>query len=137
MKQTFFLFSLIIILSCSREESEYVADTGVLANYSFFFRVNVSEGGTVTCYPKSVGIGKIGGLNSNQQTACRVPQDIRGNGVLFKVGAGSQALLEATPDEGYYFLEWSNGSKESVIVVNMDDYITEISAYFESIQITQ
>ena len=57
--------------------------------------------------------------------------------MLFKVGAGSQALLEATPDEGYYFLEWSNGSKESVIVVNMDDYITEISAYFESIQITQ
>ena len=38
--------------------------------------------------------------------------------------SGSKITLEAIPNEGFYFTEWSNGSRENPIIINVDSDVT-------------
>jgi len=44
------------------------------------------------------------------------------NNGLFE--SGSRITLEAIPNEGFYFTEWSNGSRENPIIINVDSDVT-------------
>ncbi len=44
------------------------------------------------------------------------------NNGLFE--SGSRVILEAIPNEDFYFTEWSNGSRENPIIINIDSDVT-------------
>ena len=44
------------------------------------------------------------------------------NNGLFE--AGSRVIVEAVPGEGFYFTEWSNGSRENPLTVNIESDVT-------------
>ncbi len=44
------------------------------------------------------------------------------NNGLFETG--SRVIVEAIPDEDFYFTEWSNGSRENPITINIDSDVT-------------
>lgn len=44
------------------------------------------------------------------------------NNGLFETG--SRVIIEAIPDEGFYFTEWSNGSRENPLTINIESDVT-------------
>ncbi len=112
IKKTLFIFCLIIISACFRDEYINNESSGVPANYSYFFTVIVGEGGIVSCLPTGLS-------NSSCKSIIE-----RMDGIPFKVNRGSSAILKAIPNDGYFFSGWSNGSEELTTIVHFDSDVT-------------
>lgn len=132
MRKILFFNGLIFFISCTSTEINNTERSNVPANYSYFLKVTVSDGGTVTCYPHSNGIGMYLGIDQSKLTPCRNFPVM--DGTKIKVPARSQVLLVASPKNGYSFSSWSNQVKEDSIVVNLDSFNTNISAFFRPIE---
>jgi hypothetical protein len=72
------------------------------------------------------------GIDQSKLTPCRNLPVM--DGTKIKVPARSQVLLVASPKNGYSFSSWSNEVKEDSIVVNLDSFNTNISAFFKPIE---
>jgi len=94
-----FYLSFFLILSCSREEPEYIADTGVEAFGGYTVTVSVGEGGSVTCTGCAYGMFNFD--------------------IPLRVSRGRKITITAIPDDGYTFSGWSNGSDDLSIVLEI------------------
>lgn len=121
MKRLLFLFCLLITVACAGEEPLYNEETNVPANYSYFFTMIVGQGGIVSCLPTGL-----------PYSGCRYRIESM-DGIPIKVNKGSSATLKATPNDGYSFSGWSNGSNDLSIIVHFDSDIT-LTASFSLIE---
>ena len=101
MKRLSVYISLLLILSCAKEDSQdpgtAPGNINIVPKYTL--TVSAGDGGSVST---------LGGSYSK----------------------GTQVIIEATPNEGYRFTGWSNGSSDSSIVVTLNSNIS-ITANFE------
>ena len=74
-------------------------------------KTNVAEKASLVTYQLSILNSEGGSVNYDNP-----------NNGLFE--GGSRIILEAIPDEGFYFTEWSNGSRENPIIINVDSDVT-------------
>ena len=131
VKNISFFLGFYFFVSCNYEDTGYTVSSDIPANYSYFLKVTVSEGGIVTCYPYSEGIGVYYGI-SNKHLPCR--NNPKMDGIKFKVPMNSQALLVAEAKDGYTFEKWSTGLTKDSLIVNLDNLNNEFSAFFYPIE---
>lgn len=131
MKNISLFLGLIFFVSCNSEDTDYAESSGVPANYNYFLKVIVAEGGIVTCYPFSEGIGMYNGI-SNEYLPCRNNPTM--DGIKIKVPMNSQALLVAEAMDGYTFEKWSTGLTKDSLIVDLDSFNNEFSAFFSPVE---
>ena len=111
VKKLFFILSLLLFITCSKDSSQdnssvYVAPPTNTTN-------SVTS---VTQYTLIVSAGEGGSVSTAGGT----------------YNDGTSISITATPDNGYSFLGWSNGSVESQITINVNSNI-EITANFQEL----
>ena len=74
-------------------------------------KTNVAEEASLATYQLSILNSEGGSVNYDNP-----------NNGLFETG--SRIIIEAVPNEGFYFTEWSNGSKENPIIIKVDSDVT-------------
>ena len=93
------LISLILIISCAKEDSQSTDNPPYQITKNYTLSVTAGEGGSVST-----------------------------TGGTFSIG--TEISITATPNEGYVFTSWSNGSTENPIKITLSSNI-ELSANFE------
>ena len=74
-------------------------------------KTNVAEEASLVTYQLNILNSEGGSVNYDNP-----------NNGLFETG--SRIIIEAVPNEGFYFKEWSNGSKENPIIIKVDSDVT-------------
>ena len=57
------------------------------------------------------------------------------NNGLFETG--SRVILEAIPNDDFYFTQWSNGSRENPIIINIDSDVTIFPKFLNKMSVIQ
>ena len=99
------LISLILIISCAKEDSQSTDNPPYQITKNYTLSVTAGEGGSVAT-----------------------------TGGTFSIG--TEISITATPNEGYVFSSWSNGSTANPLTVTLNSNTT-ITANFEALPNTR